>query len=104
QAGDFFVDPLPKADTYLLMEILHDWPDAETVAILSAVARAAPPHSKVLIVENLLADDSLDPHALTVDIAMLVSTGGRERTQTELAALLDTARLRVHHFMHIMWL
>jgi C-methyltransferase len=95
QAGDFFVDPLPKADTYLLMEILHDWPDAETVAILSAVVHAAPPDSKVLIVENLLADDSLDRHALTVDIAMLVSTGGRERTETELAVLLGTAGLRL---------
>jgi C-methyltransferase len=95
EAGDFFVDPLPKADTYLLMEILHDWPDAETVAILSAVAHAAPPDSKVLVVENLLADDSLDPHALTVDIAMLVSTGGRERTETELAVLLGAAGLRL---------
>ena len=29
QAGDFFVDPLPAADAYLVMEVLHDWADAE---------------------------------------------------------------------------
>ena len=27
QAGDFFVDALPSADAYILMEVLHDWPD-----------------------------------------------------------------------------
>ena len=95
KAGDFFVDPLPKADTYLLMEILHDWADAETIAILSAVARAAPPDAKVLVIETLLADDSLDPHALTLDVVMLLSTGGRERTEAELAVLLRTAGLRL---------
>jgi C-methyltransferase len=95
QAGDFFVDPLPEADTYLLMEILHDWADAETTAILSAVARAASPEAKVLIIENLLADDSLDTHALTLDVLMLLSTGGRERTEAELAVLLGTAGLRL---------
>jgi hypothetical protein len=26
-AGDFFVDPLPRADAYVLMEVLHDWDD-----------------------------------------------------------------------------
>src|SRR5690606_23848707 len=27
QAGDFFRDPLPRCDAYLLMDIIHDWPD-----------------------------------------------------------------------------
>jgi C-methyltransferase len=100
QAGDFFVDPLPAADTYLLMEILHDWADTDTLTILSAVARAAPPHSKVLVIENLLADNALDPHALTLDVVMLLSTGGRERTESELAALLRTAGLRLNRVIN----
>src|SRR3954462_6257648 len=29
--GNFFTDPMPKADAYLLMNIIHDWPDAESV-------------------------------------------------------------------------
>jgi len=29
QAGDFFVDALPSADAYILMEVLHDWPDKQ---------------------------------------------------------------------------
>jgi len=33
QAGDFFVDALPSADAYILMEVLHDWPDKQCGAI-----------------------------------------------------------------------
>jgi hypothetical protein len=42
QAGDFFTDALPVCDAYLLMEVIHDWEDAEALAILRAVRRAAP--------------------------------------------------------------
>ena len=34
QAGDFFVDALPAADAYLLLDVLHDWPDEQAIAIL----------------------------------------------------------------------
>src|SRR5690242_3735047 len=37
QAGDFFVDALPAADAYLLMDVLHDWPDEQCVSILTAI-------------------------------------------------------------------
>jgi C-methyltransferase len=42
QAGDFFVDALPSAGSYILMEVLHDWADEQCVAILNAIRRAAP--------------------------------------------------------------
>ena len=91
QAGDFFVDPLPAADAYLLMEVLHDWPDKEAVAILSAVRRAASPGATVVVIENILSDQDPDPRGHTLDIIMLAVTGGRERTPTQLAKLLDQA-------------
>ena len=40
RAGDFFTDALPRCDAYLLMNIVHDWDDADSVAILTAVAEA----------------------------------------------------------------
>ena len=79
QAGDFFVDPLPAADTYLLMDVLHDWADAEALAILAAVRRAATDDAKVLVIEGILPED-VDPGSLTLDVIMLTVTGGRERT------------------------
>jgi O-methyltransferase domain len=30
--GNFFADPMPHADAYLLMNIIHDWADAESTA------------------------------------------------------------------------
>jgi hypothetical protein len=93
-AGDFFVDPLPAADAYVLMEIMHDWPDAECVDILSAIRRAAPAGAKVLVIESVLSDETLDPRGQTLDLIMLAVTGGRERTPAQLNELFDRAGLR----------
>lgn len=83
QRGDFFVDPLPAADLYVLMEIIHDWPDAECLTILSAVRRAAPLGAKVLVIETILHDDEPDPRGRMLDVIMLAISGGRERTVRE---------------------
>jgi C-methyltransferase len=90
-AGDFFQDPLPAAAAYVLMEILHDWPDEECVSILQAVRRAAPPDAVLLIIEGVLTDGQPDARASTLDLVMLTVTGGRERSATEMETLLDRA-------------
>ena len=91
QAGDFFKDALPRCDAYLLMEVIHDWGDDEAVAILQAVRRAAPPHARLLVIEQMVPD-APGPHwTKTLDIHMLALLGGRQRTQREYAALLDRA-------------
>jgi hypothetical protein len=89
--GDFFNDPLPVADCYVLMEVIHDWPDAECVAILSAVRKAAPAGARVLIIECVLDEARPDPRAHTLDIIMLTVPGGRERTPRQLQVLLEQA-------------
>ena len=91
QAGDFFVDALPGADAYLLMDVLHDWPDEQCIAILNAVRRAAAEDSVVLIIEDVIPEGRADTRASTLDVVMLTVTGGRERTAGELGALLTTA-------------
>lgn len=94
QAGDFFQDPLPPADGYLLMEVIHDWDDDAAVKILRAARRAARPGSRLLIIENVLDDDRPDPRGQILDIIMLTVTGGRERTAGELGVLLTRAGWR----------
>ena len=91
QAGDFFVDALPGADAYLLMDVLHDWPDEQCVAILTAIRRVATEDSVVLIIEDVIPEGRADPRTSTLDVVMLTVTGGRERTARELGALLTTA-------------
>jgi hypothetical protein len=90
-AADFFLDPLPAADTYLLMEVLHDWSDAQAAAILAAIGRAASPGARVLVIENMLEDDQPDTRGHVLDVIMLAVAGGRERTVTELSTLLGQA-------------
>jgi C-methyltransferase len=90
-AADFFRDPLPTADAYLLMEVLHDWPDTEAAAILAAIRRAASPGARVLVIENMLEDNQPDTRGHILDVIMLAVAGGRERTVTELSTLLGRA-------------
>jgi O-methyltransferase len=87
QAGDFFRDALPTCDAYLLMEIIHDWGDDESVAILQAVRQAAPPHARLLLIETIVPDDPGPDWSKMLDIHMLTLLGGRQRTQQEYEAL-----------------
>jgi O-methyltransferase domain/Dimerisation domain len=93
--GDFFTDPIPKADAYLLMNIIHDWPDAESVKILSAIRRDMPQEACVLIIETVVPKTA-GPHlSKELDIAMLALPGGKERTQGEYADLAAKCGFRL---------
>ena len=91
QAGDFFKDELPSCDGYLVMEIIHDWPDEPAVSILSAIRRAAPREAKLLLIETLVPDDPGPDWSKTLDVFMLALLGGRQRSLAEYEALLQAA-------------
>lgn len=91
QSGDFFRDPLPACDAYLLMEVIHDWADAESIAILKAIRQAAPSHATLLIIETILCTDPGPDWAKTLDIHMLTWLGGRQRTRQEYETLLHAS-------------
>jgi hypothetical protein len=95
QAGDFFTDPLPAADTYLIMDVIHDWPDDQTVALLSAVRKAAPPQARLLVIENIIADVPGPDWSKIMDVMMLWIVGGRQRTRDEHGQLLNKAGFRL---------
>ncbi len=94
QAGGFFRDALPTCDAYLLMEIIHDWGDEESVAILRAVRQVAAPGATVLLIEAIVPDDPGPAWAKMLDIHMLTLLGGRQRTQAEYENLLCRAGFR----------
>lgn len=97
-AGDFFARVEPAgADAYLLKSVIHDWGDADALAILRAVRAAmTTPSSRLLLIERLLPDerDGAAPEAALFDINMLVTVGGKERSAREYEALLRAAGLR----------
>lgn len=88
QAGDFFRDALPPCDAYLLMEILHDWGDEESRAILGAIRRAAPAGARLLVIETIVPEHPGPDWSKMLDVHMLTLLGGLQRTRQEYEALL----------------
>ncbi len=94
-AGSFF-DAVPRGgDVYLLKSILHNWDDERGVSLLRSCHRAMAVDARLVLVERVMParmTDSPDGRAAArADLNMLVNVGGRERTQRELATLLDSA-------------
>lgn len=93
--GQSFFDPLPQgADVYVLSQILHDWDDKESVAILARCAEALPEDGRVVVVERVIAEDAGKQLNTEYDLRMLVFNKGRERTVEEFTALAAQAGLR----------
>jgi hypothetical protein len=93
--GDFFKERIPSCDAYLMMTVLHDWSDAEAVAILSNLKSNCPRAAKLLLVEGIVRAETQDDFLKDLDIEMLVMTTGRERTQQEWDGVLQGAGFKL---------
>jgi hypothetical protein len=102
QAGDFFKDPLPAADTYLIMDVIHDWDDVRAAALLSAVRKAALPQARVLVIETIIADAPGPDWSKIMDVMMLWMVGGRQRTRGEHEQLLNEAGFQLERVIPTM--
>ena len=94
--GDFFTAVPSDYDAYMIKSCLHDWNDTKAIEILQRCREAMPAHGRVLIVEIVLGAGRLigHPHRL-IDLEMMVTLGGRERSQMEFAAILEAAGLKL---------
>jgi hypothetical protein len=95
QPGDFFRDPLPSCDAYLLMNVIHDWSDKKAMQILAAIRAAAPRTARLLVLEAELPPGPERSYAKYLDFGMLGWTGGRERTAPQYQQLLAAARFKL---------
>ncbi|MFJ9775905.1 methyltransferase [Kitasatospora sp. NPDC101157] len=95
-AGDCHVDVPVKADTYLLKGVVHMWDDETAVAALRTLARNAPAGARVVLIEQVLDATETPEIATVMNLLMLVSQGGRERTGGEFRELFERAGLRFH--------
>lgn len=75
---------------------MHNWQDAECQKILSHIADAMAPDSRLLICEMVVPDipEGVDKTAYWMDLCMLI-IGGKERSESEFSALLDSSGLRL---------
>jgi hypothetical protein len=73
------------------MEVIHAFGDADAVTILRAIRQAASPKARLLLIEQMIPDNSGPHWTKTLDIHMLALLGGRQRSRQEYAALPDRA-------------
>jgi hypothetical protein len=75
--GDFFKDPLPRADVLAMGRILHDW-DLENKKMLLKKAHDALPEGGALIIYESLIDDDRKQNVfgLLMSLNMLIETRG----------------------------
>jgi SAM-dependent methyltransferase len=94
-SGNFFVDPLPPADVYVLSQILHDWDDERAAAILRNCRRSIADDGR-LLVHDAVVPAGPEPHYRKLfDLHMLVLLGGKERTNDEWQTLFASTGFRI---------
>jgi hypothetical protein len=97
-SGSFFDDVPRGADVYMLIRVLHDWPDEDCRRILRVCRRAMAPDAVLLIGDQILEPDPARgrPTDYLVDTQMLAMFGSaRERTEGEFAGLLSESGFRL---------
>jgi hypothetical protein len=94
--GGDFLSAVPPADAYIMTNVLHDWDDARSVAILRNCRMAMRAGGRVLVGDFVLRPVNEPDIGRLFDLEMLVLTdGGKERTEAEFRALFAEAHLRL---------
>lgn len=95
-AGDAFTSVPTGHDTYLLVNVLHDWSDEDATKILRNVRTACARDARVIVVDFLRHTQPRDDLALRTDALMAALTGGgRERTKPNFATLAANTGFRL---------
>ncbi len=93
-AGDFFSSVPEGGDAYVLKHIIHDWDEERSLTILKNCHRVMSAGATLLVIDRVLPREPVPGAAdgYIADLIMLVVTpGGRERTETEFRALFESA-------------
>jgi hypothetical protein len=76
-AGDFFVDPLPRAEVLVMGNILGDWSLEERKVLLAKAYEALPEGGALIVYEQLIDDDRRERViSLLASLNMLIETTG----------------------------
>ncbi|MET0404983.1 MAG: methyltransferase [Cystobacter sp.] len=94
-AGDFFQSVPAGADAYVLKRILHDWSDEVCVELLRRCREAMAEGGRVLVVDTVIPPGNAPHGGKVLDVMMMASLPGRERTEAEFRELFARAGLRL---------
>jgi len=74
--GDFFADPLPKADVITMGMILHDWNLEKKLLLVKKAYDALPPGGAFVVIEALIDDERRrNVFGLQMSLNMLIEFG-----------------------------
>jgi O-methyltransferase domain len=93
---DMFVS-VPRADTYVLKHIIHDWDDDRCVRLLRNCRESIDGNGRIFCVDAVLPPmgDTSGAAAKILDIMVMLAVGGRERTRDQWEALYGAAGFRI---------
>jgi O-methyltransferase domain/Dimerisation domain len=94
-AGSFFESVPSGVDAYVLRHIIHDWDEEKALRILANVREAIGEEGRLLVVESVIPPGNEPFFGKLLDITMLVSPGGQERTADEYRDLFGRAGFRL---------
>jgi SAM-dependent methyltransferase len=95
QSCDFFQEVPNGCSAYLMKNVIHDWDDKRAHKILINCRRAVPDHGVLLLAQWAVPDENRPSAGRFMDIAMMVLTGGKERSVAEHRELLASAGFRL---------
>jgi hypothetical protein len=93
---DFFREVPSGCRAYVVKHVIHDWDDERAQIILANCRRAVPADGVVLFVGWVLPEGNAPSAVKFADVAMLLMTGGKERTVEEYRRLLARAGFRLN--------
>lgn len=100
--GDYLESIPAGGDAYILKMILHTWDDERAVSILKNVRRAISSGGRLLVMDDaVLPPASVPSMGKLIDINMLVTTGGRKRSEKEYAALFRAANFELERVLAV---
>lgn len=92
--GDALRSVPAGGDIYIMKHIVHDWDDARALRFMTNCSEAMRPGGTLLLVESVLTPPDVPHFAKLLDLEMLImSLGGRERTEEEYRRLYGAAGL-----------
>ncbi|ESO01444.1 hypothetical protein HELRODRAFT_175003 [Helobdella robusta] len=84
ESVDFFIDTLRPADLYIMDNVLHDWNEESLNKLITRVHQAINPGGSLMVMEKFLNQEKDGPlTTLIMDLGMLLTSDGRERTLAE---------------------
>lgn len=103
ETGDFFKDPLPKADVITMGNILHDWGISDKKMLIRKAYDALPRGGSLVVIENLIDNERREnAFGLLMSLNMLIeTTEGFDFTFADFANWSGEAGFRDSSVMHL---